>query len=117
MKTYSTYYRPIPFKYLSDFWRSLDLPLINCEEELDLVLTANCVFTENDNNSRNAKLKKSTKLYIPVVILSINDNIHFLENLKQVFSRTMSWNKCRSETTIQPKYNNFIFDLTFLIGY
>ena len=46
----------------------------------------------------------SIKFYAPVVTLSINDNImiKFLENLKQVFKRTISWNKCRSESTTQP---------------
>ena len=41
----------------------------------------------------------NAKLYVPVVPLSINDNIKFLENIKQGFKRTTSWNKCRSEIT------------------
>ena len=41
----------------------------------------------------------STKLYVPVFTLSINDNIKFLENIKQGFKRTISWNKYRSEIT------------------
>ena len=48
----------------------------------------------------------STKLYVPVITLSINDNIKFLENIKQWFKRTIFWNKCRSEITAQPKINN-----------
>ena len=47
----------------------------------------------------------SSKLYVPVVTLSINDNIKFLENVKQGFKRTISWNKYRSEITTQPKNN------------
>ena len=35
----------------------------------------------------------------PVVTLSINDNIKFLENVKQVIKRAISWNKYRSEIT------------------
>ena len=46
------------------------------------------------------------KLYVPVVTLSINDNINFLENIKQGFKRTTSWNKYRSEITTQAKNNN-----------
>ena len=42
---------------------------------------------------------KSGKLYVPVVTLSINGNITFLENIKQGFKRTISWNKYRSEIT------------------
>ena len=48
----------------------------------------------------------NAKLYVPVVTLSINDNIEFLEKIKQGFKRTTSWNKCRSEVTTQPKDNN-----------
>ena len=46
------------------------------------------------------------KLYVPIVTLSINNNIKFLENIKQGFERTISWNKYRSEITRQPKNNN-----------
>ena len=49
---------------------------------------------------------KSTKLYTPVVTLSINNNIKFLERLKQGFKRTISWNKHRYEKRAQPKNNN-----------
>ena len=45
----------------------------------------------------------STKLYVPVFTLSINGNIKFLENIKQGFKRTISWNNYRSEITTQPK--------------
>ena len=46
------------------------------------------------------------KSNVPVVTLSLNDNIKFLENLKQGFRRKVFWNKSRSETTTQPKNNN-----------
>ena len=36
----------VPLKYLSNFWRSLDLPLINCERELYLKWSKNCVISE-----------------------------------------------------------------------
>ena len=39
----------------------------------------------------------SIKLHVLVLILPINDNITFLENLKQGFKTTVSWNKYRSE--------------------
>ena len=51
-------------------------------------------------------LINKAKLYVPVVTLSINDNIKFLENIKQGFKRTISWNKYRSEITTQTKNNN-----------
>ena len=48
-------------------------------------------------------ISTSTQLYVPVVTLSISDNIKFLENIKQRFKRTISWNKYRSEITTQTK--------------
>ena len=45
----------------------------------------------------------STKLYVPVVTLSMIDNIEFLENIKQGFERTISGNKYRSEITTNQK--------------
>ena len=44
----------------------------------------------------------TTKRYIPIVTLSINKNIKFLEDLKQELKRRVSWNKYRSEITTQP---------------
>ena len=57
----------------------------------------------------------NVELYVPVVTLSINDNIKFLENIKQRFKRTISWNKYRSEITIQSKNSNldYLIDPTF----
>ena len=48
----------------------------------------------------------SSKLYVPVLKISINDKIKFLENIKQGFKRTTSWNIYRSEITTQPRSNN-----------
>ena len=59
----------------------------------------------------------STNLYVPVVILSINDNIKFLENIKKWFKKTNSWSKYRFEITTQTKNNNldYLIHLTLLI--
>ena len=62
----------IPLKYLSNFWRFLDLPLINCEIELDLSWTKDCVLIEQNNNiTRVSFAITSTKLYVLFVTLSI----------------------------------------------
>ena len=57
----------------------------------------------------------SAKLHVPVVTLSINSNIKFLEIIKQEFKRKISWNKYRSEITTQTKNNNldYLINLTF----
>ena len=68
----------IPLKYLSNFWTSLDLQ-------------KDCVLIQHHNNIGSVAFKiTSTKLYVPVVTLTINDNIKFLENLRQGFKRTIS---------------------------
>ena len=106
----------IPLKYLSSLCRSLDLPLIICEVELTLSWTKVYILVEHNNNITSIVFKvTNTKLYVLVVTLSINDNIKFLENIKQGFKRTVSWNKYRSEITTQPKNNklDYTVDPTF----
>ena len=106
----------VPLKYLSNFWMSLDLLLIDCEIELDLKWTKNCVLIEGDDKITGTTFAiTSTKLYVPVVTLSINDDIKFLENIKEAFKRRTSWNKYRSEIIAQPKTNNldYLTDPTF----
>ena len=63
------------------------------------------VMIEHYNNITEANFViTSTKLYVPVVTFSVNDNIKFLENIKQEFKQTISWNKYRSKITMQTKY-------------
>ena len=54
-------------------------------------------------------------LYVQVVNLSANDNIKFLENIKEGFKRNISWNNYRSELKTQTKDNNldYLIDPTF----
>ena len=94
--------------------------LINCEIELDLSWTKECVLIEQNNNITGVNFViTSTKLYVPVVTFSIIDNIEFLENMQQGFKRTISSNKYRSEIIIQAKIFNFdylqfdYFELSF----
>ena len=76
----------IPLKYLSNFWRFLDLSVINCE-----IKTKDCVLVQHHDNITGANfIITGTKLYVPVVTLSINDNIKFLENVKEGFKRIIS---------------------------
>ena len=58
-----------------------------------------------------------TKLYVPVVTLSKENDIKLLEQLKSGFKRTIKWNKYRSQMTIQPENNNwnYLIDSTFTI--
>ena len=63
-----------------------------------------CALSERDNIITGTTLQvNNAKLYVPVVTLSINDYIKLLENIKQVFERTLSWDQYRSEITTQTK--------------
>ena len=84
----------IPLKDLSNFWRFLDLRVINCEIDIDLSWRKDCGFSEHHNNLTGATFQvNNAKICVPVVTFSMNDIIKFLENIEQGFKRTISWNK------------------------
>ena len=115
----------IPLKHLSNFWKSLDIPLINCEVELILTWYKNCVLADMTVNAdadtatvapSGATFKISdTKLYVPVVTLSNENDTKLLEQLKTGFKRTIKWKKYRSQMTVQLQNNNlnYLIDPTF----
>ena len=77
-----------PLKYLSNFWRTLEMPLINCEIEILLTWSANCIIIyTNVNNQILTFTLTETNLYIPVVTLSTRDNAKLLPQLKSGFKR------------------------------
>ena len=84
----------VPLKYLSNFWRTLEMPLINCEIELVLTWSRNCVIISTNINDQIPTFKiTKTNLYFPVVTLLTQDNAKLLAQLKSNFKRTISWNK------------------------
>ena len=119
----------IPLKYLGNFWRALNIPLISCEVFLELEWNKNCVITSlerrqvdagppvvRDNAPTGATLSiNDCKLYLPVVILSKDDEIKLLTNLKSGFKRKIIWNKYGSQMTTEVINNNLniLIDPTF----
>ena len=79
----------VPLKYLSNFWRTLEIPLINCEVNLTLTWSATCVISSATGETK-FKITE-TKLYVPVVTLSTQDNAKLLQQLKSGFKRTINW--------------------------
>ena len=68
-----------PLKYLSNFWRTVEMPLINCEINLVLTWSENCVIVSTDVANQNVTFAVSdTNLYVPVVTLSTQDNSKLL---------------------------------------
>ena len=91
----------VPLKYLSNFWRSLQMPLINYKVELSLKWIENCVLTSaaiganaNATDADSATFKiTDAKLYVPVVTLSTEDNLKLVKQLNEGFKRSVYWNR------------------------
>ena len=99
----------VPLKHLSNFWRSVEMPLINCEVSLILTWSSTCVIT---NSAGEGKFEiTDTKLYVPVVTLSTEDNEKLLQQLKSGFKRVVNWNKYLSKPELlaqNPKLNYLV---------
>ena len=110
----------IPLKYLGNFWRAVNIPLINCEVSLELKWNKNCVITTleqrqvdavppvvRDNAPIGGTLAiNDCKLCVPVVTLSKDDEIKLFTNLKSGFKREIIWNKYISQMTKEAVNNN-----------
>ena len=77
----------LPLKYLSNFWRMLEMPLINCEVNLILTWSKDCVLTNSIGEGNFAITE--TKLYVPVVTLSTKDNEKLLQQIKSGFKKQL----------------------------
>ena len=104
----------VALKYIGNSWDTLDIPLINREVPSALTWSANCVIssmkkrkatgTNRGDSPTNATFKiRDTKLDVPVVTLSAENDKKLLKQLKTGFKRTIKWNKYRSEMPNQTK--------------
>ena len=71
--------RAVPLKYLSNFWRSLEMRLINCKVKLSLTWIENCVLTAAANANEEIFKITDAKLYVLIVTLSAEDNAKLLD--------------------------------------
>ena len=104
----------VPLKCLSNFFRSLEMPLINCKIHLELSWINNCVMS-NIDGATTFQIT-STKLYVPVVTLSTKDNVNLTKQLNEVFKRAVYWNEYKSKIETQADANNlkrFPLDASF----
>ena len=95
----------VPLKFLSNFGKTLDIVLVNCEVSLTLNWSKNCVITskatravdpnadpavaEIDNTTTTTFQITDSKMYTPVLTLSSEDDNKLLEQLKTGFKRTI----------------------------
>ena len=102
----------VPLKYSTNFWRTLEMSLINFEVNLILTQSVDCVllYTNNANQVLRFTITE-TNLYVPVVTLSTHDNAKIFSKLESGFKRTISWNKYlpKPELLLQnPNLNHLI---------
>ena len=91
----------VPLKYLTTFWRSLKITLINCKVDLSFKWIENCVLTSapigadaNATGADSATFKIiDAKLYVPINTLSAEDNVELSKLISDGFKRSIYWNK------------------------
>ena len=99
----------VPLKYLSNFWRTLEMSLNNCEVNLILTWSSTCVITNSTGAGTFAIT--DTKLYVSVITLSTQDNSKLLQQLKSCFKRAINWNKYLSKPELlaqNPNLNHLV---------
>ena len=85
----------VPLKCTSNFFRSLELPLVNCKIELELTWHRDCMISSADAAAGQVVsfMITNTKLYIPIVTLSTKDNNNVAKQLSNGFKRSIYWNQ------------------------
>ena len=85
----------VPLKYLSNFFRSLAMPLINCKIKLNLIWKKKCILSTDAGDA--VFVITDTKMYVPVVTLSKEDNKDFIEQRNKGFQRSIYWNEYKTK--------------------
>ena len=85
----------VPLEYLSNFFRSLEMPLIKCKIKLNLTWKKERVLSTDDGNA--VFIINDTKMYVPVVTLSKEDNKDFIEQQSKAFQRSIYWNEYKAK--------------------
>ena len=85
----------VPLKYVSNFFRSLEMPLINCKIKLNLTWKKECASSTAADDA--VFIINDTKLYVPVVTLSKEDNKDFIEQQNKGFQRSIYWNEYKTK--------------------
>ena len=85
----------VSLKYVSNFFRSLELPLVNCKIDLELTWHKDCMISSVDAAAGQVVsfMITNTKLYVPIVTLSTKDNTNLTKQLNEGFQRTIYWNQ------------------------
>ena len=93
----------VPLKYLGNFFRSLEMPLINCKIHLEPSWNKDCVLSTIAPTTLKTT---STKLYVPIVTLSAKDYVNLTKQLNEGFKRSVYWNEYKSKIETQEADSN-----------
>ena len=85
----------VPLKYLSKFWKSLEIPLINCEVHLELNWIEDCILSSTGDSAKF--VITDAKLHVPIVNLSTKDNVNLTKQLSERFKRSVNWNSYQTK--------------------
>ena len=85
----------VQLKYLRNFFRSLEMPLINCKIKLNLAWKKECVLSTDNGNA--VFIINDSKMYFPVVTLSKEDNKDFIEQQIKGLQRPIYWNEYKTK--------------------
>ena len=81
----------VTLKYLSN----LEMPLINCKIKLNLTWKKECVLSTGTGEA--VFIINDTKLHVPVVTLSKEDNKDFIKQQNKGFQRSIYWNEYKTK--------------------
>ena len=80
----------VPLMYLSNFWRSLEMPLINCKVHLEINWIENCILSSAGNSAKFEII--DAKIHVPIVTLSTKDYVILKDQLGEGSKRSVYWN-------------------------
>ena len=97
----------VPLKYLSDFWRSLEMPLINCKVYIELNWIEDCILSSVKDSPKFAIA--DAKLHVLIVTLSTKDSANLTKQLNEGFKRSVYWNSKPARVIEKEKnYTNYL---------
>ena len=100
----------VPLKYLSNFRRSLEMPLINCKVYLELNWIEDCILSSDRNSSKLTIA--DAKLHVPIVTLSTKDKGNSAKYLNEGFNKSfVYWNSYETKPAKVIEQGKKIYEL------
>ena len=99
----------VPLKYLNNFWKSLEMPLINCKIYVELNWIEDCILS---SAGESVKFKiTDAKLYVATVTLSTKDSINLIKQLSKEFKRSVYWYRYETKYATEIEKGKNLYEL------